>query len=276
MLPIINELGQLPGLNLQDLSVFLILILISSLRVGSFLIAAPFFGSRMVPLQIRIVFSFCLGFWILDVAAFPDQSILLSAKLIPIVFQEIVIGVSAGMIVTIAFAAVGMVGEKVAATSGLAFASQVDPTGGGQSPVISSFLTLFMIVIFFSLSGHLVVFSLIYDSFSVIPIGTFADYSRLPEIGLESAELMLKTAAILMFPIVSIMLLINVSVGFITKSAPTLNLFSFGFPMTILGAFFILYFSVDALAFGFQDLARSILELLSSLLSVETNGSLCS
>lgn len=272
MLPIINELGQLPGLNLQDLSVFLILILISSLRVGSFLIAAPFFGSRMVPLQIRIVFSFCLGFWILDVAAFPDQSILLSAKLISIVFQEIVIGVSAGMIVTIAFAAVGMVGEKVAATSGLAFASQVDPTGGGQSPVISSFLTLFMIVIFFSLSGHLVVFSLIYDSFSVIPIGTFADYSRLPEIGLESAELMLKTAAILMFPIVSIMLLINVSVGFITKSAPTLNLFSFGFPMTILGAFFILYFSVDALAFGFQDLSRSILELLSSLLSVETNG----
>ena len=83
---------------------------------------------------------------------------------------------------------------------------------------------------------------------------------------------MLKTAAILMFPIVSVMLLINVSVGFITKSAPTLNLFSFGFPMTILGAFFILYFSVDALAFGFQDLARSILELLSSLLSVETNG----
>ena len=142
----------------------------------------------------------------------------------------------------------------------------------GPSWIGYSFLTLFMIVTFFSLSGHLVVFSLIYDSFSVIPIGTFADYSRLPEIGLESAELMLKTAAILMFPIVSVMLLINVSVGFITKSAPTLNLFSFGFPMTILGAFFILYFSVDALAFGFQDLARSILELLSSLLSVETNG----
>ena len=272
MLPIINELGQLPGLNLQDLTLFFLLILVASLRVGAFLIAAPFFGSRMVPLQIRIVFSFCLGFWILDVAAFPDRSVLMSAKLIPIIFQEIIIGLSAGMVVTIAFASVSMAGEKIAATSGLAFASQVDPTGGGQSPVISSFLTLFMIVIFFAINGHLVVFGLIYDSFDSIPIGTFEDYSRLPTMGLASAELMLKTSAVLMLPIVSILFLVNVSIGFITKSAPQLNLFSFGFPMTILGAFFILYFSVDALAFGFQDLAKATLKLLGNLLLGDANG----
>ena len=65
----------------------------------------------------------------LGVASFPDKSILLSAKLIPIILQEIVIGVSAGMIVSIAFASVSLAGEKIAATSGLAFASQVDPAG---------------------------------------------------------------------------------------------------------------------------------------------------
>ena len=272
LLPIINELGQLPGLNLQDLTLFFILILIASLRVGAFLIAAPFFGSKMVPLQIRIVFSFCLGFWILDVASFPDRSVLMSAMLIPIIIQEVVIGVSAGMVVSVAFSSAALAGEKIAATSGLAFASQVDPVGGGQSPVISSFLSLFMVVIFFSINGHLVVFALIYDSFDVIPIGKFEDYSRLPAIGLASAELMLKAAAMLMLPIVSIMLLINVAVGFITKSAPTLNLFSFGFPMTILGALFILYFSVDALAFGFRDLAKDTLKLLGNLLLGDPNG----
>ena len=272
LLPIINELGQLPGLNLQDLTLFFILILIASLRVGAFLIAAPFFGSKMVPLQIRIVFSFCLGFWILDVASFPDRSVLMSAMLIPIIIQEVVIGVSAGMVVSIAFSSAALAGEKIAATSGLAFASQVDPVGGGQSPVISSFLSLFMVVIFFSINGHLVVFALIYDSFDIIPIGKFEDYSRLPAIGLASAELMLKAAAMLMLPIVSIMLLINVAVGFITKSAPTLNLFSFGFPMTILGALFILYFSVDALAFGFRDLAKDTLKLLGNLLLGDSNG----
>ena len=58
LLPLIDELDALPGLELQDLFTFLILSLIASLRVGAFLVAAPFFSGRMVPLQIRIVFSF--------------------------------------------------------------------------------------------------------------------------------------------------------------------------------------------------------------------------
>ena len=51
-----------------------------------------------------------------------------------------------------------------------------------------------------------------------------------------------------------------------TKSAPQLNLFSFGFPMTLIGAFLILYFSVDAIAFAFKDLLLEIIDLLMSLL----------
>ena len=59
--------------------------------------------------------------------------------------QEIFIGLTVGMVMTICFAAASLAGEKIAATSGLAFASQVDPTGGGQSPVISQILILFLI-----------------------------------------------------------------------------------------------------------------------------------
>ena len=110
MLPIINELGALPGLELQELFTFFILLLLASLRVGSFLISAPFFGGRMVPLQIRIVFSFCLGFWILGTVKFPDLSILLSVSLIPLVLQEIFIGLTVGMVMTICFAAASLAG----------------------------------------------------------------------------------------------------------------------------------------------------------------------
>ena len=42
--------------------------------------------------------------------------------------------------------------------------------------------------------------------------------------------------------------------------------------MTILGALFILYFSVDALAFGFRDLAKDTLKLLGNLLLGDSNG----
>ena len=266
LLPIVNELGALPGLGLQELFTFLILLLIASLRVGAFLVSAPFFGGRMVPLQIRIVFSFCLGFWVLGTLEFPSLSILLGPKLILIIMQELFIGLTVGLVLNIGFAAVSLAGEKIAATSGLAFAATVDPTGGGQSPVISQIFMMFLIVTFFTINGHLMVLGFIYKSFEYYPLGEFTTYGDLVSAGLSASEILFKSAAMIMLPIVVVLIFVNIAVGFITKSAPQLNLFSFGFPMTLIGAFLILYFSVDAIAFAFKDLLLEIIDLLMSLL----------
>ena len=272
LLPLVNELGALPGLELQELFTFIILLLIASLRVGAFLISSPFFGSRMVPIQIRIVFSFCLGFWILGTLQFPDQNTLLGPKLILIVLQELFIGLTVGLVLNICFAAVTLAGEKIAATSGLAFASQVDPNGGGQSPVISQILFLFLIVVFFSVNGHLIILGLIYKSFEFYPLGQFTSYGELVSAGLSASDILFKSAAIIVLPIVIVLLFVNIAIGFITKSAPQLNLFSFGFPMTLIGAFLILFYSVDAIAFAFKDLIQSIIDLVMSLLVEPSDG----
>ena len=272
LLPIINELEALPGLELQELFTFLILLLIASLRVGAFLISAPFFGGRMVPLQIRIVFSFCLGFWILGTLQFPDQNTLLGPKLVLIVLQELFIGLTVGLVLNICFAAVSLAGEKIAATSGLAFASQVDPTGGGQSPVISQIFMIFLIVVFFSVNGHLIVLGLIYKSFELYPLGQFTSYGDLISAGLSASDILFRSAAVIVLPVVIVLLFVNIAIGFITKSAPQLNLFSFGFPMTLIGAFLILFYSVDAIAFAFKDLIQEILDLVMSLLVRPSDG----
>ncbi|MGY8902353.1 MAG: flagellar biosynthetic protein FliR [Flavobacteriales bacterium] len=272
LLPIVNELGALPGLELQELFTFLVLLLLSSLRVGAFLISAPFFGGRMIPLQIRIVFSFCLGFWILGTVQFPDMEVLLGPRLLLVVLQEVFIGLTVGLVLNICFSAASLAGEKIAATSGLAFASQVDPTGGGQSPVISQILMLFLIVTFFAVNGHLIVLSLIYKSFLYYPVGQFTAYGNLISAGLAASDILFKSAALIVFPIVIVLLFVNISVGFITKSAPQLNLFSFGFPMTLIGAFFILFFSVDAIAFALKDLIQLMIDLLVPLLVELGNG----
>ena len=272
LLPIINELEALPGLELQELFTFFILLLVASLRVGAFLVSAPFFGGRMVPLQIRIVFSFCLGFWILGTLQFPDQNTLLGPKLVLIVLQELFIGLTVGLVLNICFAAVSLAGEKIAATSGLAFASQVDPTGGGQSPVISQIFMIFLIVVFFSVNGHLIVLGLIYKSFEFYPLGQFTSYGDLISAGLSASDILFRSAAIIVLPVVIVLLFVNIAIGFITKSAPQLNLFSFGFPMTLIGAFLILFYSVDAIAFAFKDLIQEILDLVMSLLVRPSDG----
>ena len=54
-------LEGISGLDLQTLPIYLLFLMLASLRVGAFLVASPFFGSRMIPLTVRIVFSISLG-----------------------------------------------------------------------------------------------------------------------------------------------------------------------------------------------------------------------
>jgi len=267
-----QDLIGLPGTSLQSISVYLLLLMLSSLRIGAFLVAAPFFGSRMVPLTVRIVFSIALGLGIMSQVEFPDLQILMGASLVPIVFQEIFVGLACGMVLSICFSSVILAGEKIAATSGLAFAAQIDPVSGAQSPVISQIFQLFLLILFFSLNGHLVIFDLIFKSFELVPLGSFYEFESVIEKSIQSSNTLYYNAVIIVLPIVSILFFMNLGIGFITKSAPQLNLFSFGFPLTILGTFFALYFSVDALQFVFSGLIDEAIGYLKTILEASSDG----
>ena len=267
-----QNLEGLSGISLQSLSIYLLLLMLATLRVGAFLVASPFFGSRMVPLTVRIVFSVALGVGLVNQLNFPDLATMMGPKLVPIIFQELFVGLACGLVLSICFASVILAGEKIAATSGLAFAAQIDPVSGAQSPVISQIFQLFLLILFFSLNGHLIVFELIYKSFNIVPIGSFYNFSEVIEKAISSSNTIYSNAVIIVLPIVSILFFMNLGIGFITKSAPQLNLFSFGFPLTILGTFFALYFSVDALQFVFSGLIDEAIGFVNKILIGGADG----
>ena len=157
-----------------------------------------------------------------------------------------------------------------AASSGLSFAAQMDPSTGGQTPVVSQIFYLFMLVLFTSTDGHLVAIHTLLDSYRILPIGVIPSFELFISAGIQAAGTMFYAASIIMLPFTVILLLINVSIGIITRSAPSLNLFSIGFPITLIGIFFVLYFSTTSLAISvssltdaslmnFQDIMRGLI-----------------
>jgi len=73
-------------------------------------------------------------------------------------------------------------------------------------------------------------------------------------------------------PLTAFLLAINLAIGVITRSAPQLNLFSFGFPISMLGIFVLLYLWVDVLGGAMDDLSRSAIENVQLVLGAMTNG----
>ena len=269
---LLNSIPQVPASALNFMFIALFELLFLSLRIGSFLIAAPFFGSRMVPLNVRIILIFSLAIFLQGWVFTPDFINLTTSKLILTIFIELALGLTAGLVFAIAFATVSVAGENIAATSGLSFAMQVDPATGTQAPIVSQFLTLFILMIFFATDSHLVVFSILLESYAYIPIGADIDFKRLYEVGFLTSEKLFKNAALIMLPIVGVLVLINLAVGIITRSAPQLNLFSFGFPITILSVMFLLFLAVAPLSQMFLEVIENHILILSDLFQEVTRG----
>ena len=77
---------------------------------------------------------------------------------------------------------------------------------------------------------------------------------------------------IIMLPIAITMLLINLAIGVITRSAPQLNLFSFGFPISMLAVFVVLYMSIGVISLAMQDLVYSTIDNFQLVMGAMTYG----
>lgn len=267
-----KNVSAFPGLNLNNVVTILPLFFLATVRVGSFVISSPLFGMRGVPTPIRVVISFILGLAVVSFTGLPSENLLNSLNFIFIVLVEIAVGITAGLIVTIWFSSVALAGEKMATSAGLGYAAQIDPQAGGQTPVVSVILNLFLIVLFVSLDGHLLMLRVFFESYLILPIGSMPPPMVLIGAGIKAAGSMFIAASLIMLPVVGIILMINVAAGIMTRSAPQLNLFSFVFPVTILGAFIILYFSTGTMALAFSDLIFSSIEALEDLMLGISDG----
>jgi flagellar biosynthesis protein FliR len=257
----------LPGLDLARFADLMAAQMFAMLRVGAFLIAAPVFGGRLVPLPVRIVAAVCLSLVVPQTYQMPDSATLAALSAIPMVLAELALGVTAGLVLTILFGAVSIAGDHIANAAGLGFATQVDPNASGQSPVLAQLFNLTLVLVFLALDGHLVALQIVLESYATYPPGATLDVGQLALAGIMAGAALFGLGASMMLPIVGGLMVLNLSVGVMTRSAPQLNLFSVGFPLTILVMFVMLWLGAPNLVLSMAGLVEQGLQLLRDLLA---------
>ena len=266
-LPFFQPMDALPGLELNDLMEYLFTFFLCSIRLSAFLISSPFLGSRSIPLNVKIVFSIVISFFYFGYLSDIQLTEEIYQNLVTIIITEVLIGLAFGLTLTIWFSAAALAGEKIASTTGLGFSQMIDPETGGQTPVISLVLDLFLITIFLSLNGHLIAIEFLFKSFDIYKINSGLPDISLVGIGIQATGAMFYTGGLIMLPVVGALLLTNIAIGIITRSAPQLNMFSFAFPVTMLLAFLILYLSSQSMGNAFAELTKSSLETIENTLT---------
>ncbi len=264
--------ADIPGYDLSLVISWISQFFFLSLRIGAFLLAGPGFGGRFVPLPIRIVATMVITLPLIGRVPVPSVEELSQLSSVNLVANELVIGLMAGLTLTIFFSAAAIAGDRIANTAGLGFAAQMDPSAGAQVPVVAQIFNLFLLMVFIALDGHLTAFRIVLDSYSYLPPGHMANPAALIVGGLTAGARMFVLGAKIMLPIVATLLLLNLMVGVFTRSAPQLNVFSFGFPVTITATIVLLFLTVPSVGDAFDMLVQDGLNLLEQTLEDASHG----
>ena len=212
------------------------------LRLSAFLAFTSIFSIRAVNIRIRICLAFALAFFVTQQVAIPRIDPLTAEGLME-VFRQILIGLTMGLIFQVASAALVVAGQAISNAMGLSIANMIDPNMGNV-PVISQFLTILGTLVFLGMGGHLIVFGLVLESFRILPIGQeFFSQDMLSKM-LHWSSMMFLGALLLALPVLITLLFINIGLGFVARAAPSLNIFTVGFPALILVGFFIFILSM--------------------------------
>jgi flagellar biosynthetic protein FliR len=256
----------LPAMEMGSLTGWLTQFLFAMMRIGAFLIAAPVFGGRFTPLPIRIMATVILTIPVFAHVPMPSPDALAGISALRLIIPELALGLTAGLVLNILFGAASLAGDRIASTAGLSFAAQVDPAMGGQTPVVAQIFSIFLLSTFFALDGHLVAIRIVIESYTALPPGGDFQPERLIATGLQAGTAMFALGLGIMLPVVSVLLLLNIVIGVITRSAPALNLFSFGFPLTMAATLLLLWLTVPGAAAAMQDVMATALDLISPIL----------
>jgi len=233
------------------------------LRIGGFLMVVPIFGNQMVPRRVRIAMA-----WVMSVAVAPmlttpppvaelDLAVMLDGGL------QIVAGVALGFATLLFFHVFVIAGQFIAMQMGLGFAAMVDPGNGVQVTIWSQFFLMLVTLLFVSMNGHLVLFTVLIEGFRVWPMGVSIPVDELAGALVNLGTWMFMGGVMIAMPAVVALLVVNIAFGVMSRAAPQLNVFSLGFPFSLLFGLAIVWLMLGGWLPQFENLAAELFDITS-------------
>ena len=237
------------------------------IRISALLLAAPLLSLQAVSVRIRIVLALVLTWVVYPTVEWPYIDPL-SSEGLKVLLIQVVIGVSAGLILQIVNAALVVGGQSVTASMGLGMANMIDPNLGNV-PVLSQFFVICATLIFLALGGHLMLIKVLLISFTTMPIGADLDIVELSQQLLSWSVMIFYGALLIALPIIVALLFFNMALGVITRSAPALNIFAIGFPAMIIGGILITLIAMPGIVRRIEMMWLGAFDQINQLLKVQ-------
>lgn len=234
-------------------------------RLTGLFLFSPILASASVPRRVKTLLALALAMTVyptIDHAFFAGATLRLF-DLAPMLAMELLIGASIGVLMLTPLWGVQLAGTLMGQQMGLSLAPIYNPAADIEGDSLGQLLFMMALAVFISAGGVELMWDGVVHSFAAVPAGGFrADGALLHTVAglLDSGfHLALRVS----MPVMAIVLVESVAVGFVSKTLPTLNLMSFGFPLRIMLGMAALTAALAGISGALGDEVRATLGIVS-------------
>ncbi|MEQ4924320.1 type III secretion system export apparatus subunit SctT [Proteus hauseri] len=207
----------------ENIKIYLVDLLLLAARLIPTFMFIPFLNSKVLNSQLLkyvVIFYIAMGIK-------PSITIVDSTRNLwgVILISELVIGIFIGLLLATPFWIASAFGEFVDNQRGASIGDTINPTTGIESSEFASLTGLFCVAYFLSTGGLSILMNTLKESYEIFPMGYFNSEIGYAFIG-QWLNNMVKTAIILVSPVLIIMFLSEVALGVYSLFCPQLNAFS--------------------------------------------------
>src|SRR3954468_10637290 len=198
------------------------------IRVAAMMVFAPLFGSAKIPRRIKGLLAIILSLGIASSVPMPTNLPQTTWEIALGIGGEIFFGLAIGTILSFTFIATQWAGDMIGHQMGLNISEVLDPQFGAAGSLVGDMYFMLTLVIFLAVGGHRALLIGVRHSFDCLPLLSVGINRPLFDllVGLFSTTTSL--AVQLAGPMLVTMLVVDLSLGCISKTMPQLNVMTAG------------------------------------------------
>ncbi len=238
-------------------------------RISAMVMVMPVLGFSTVPVRVRVLLAFVLTLVIAPmlsaVMTYAPTSLW---QIAADVSREVLIGLLVGYGAQIVFEGVMVAGTFVGFQLGLAIMNVIDPTSQDQVPIVGNFWMLVVLMFFIITKAHYFLIETLFLNFKIIHPASAQFSAALGRTVIESGRMIFEMAIHFAAPIMIFILMFDVSVSFIARVMPQMNIFFVSLPLKLAFGLFLLIVSLNI----FQSMFGYIVDQMQGLVTQIIRG----
>ena len=193
---------------------------------------APAFGGVYIPAPVKVGLTMLIALGLAPSVAVPPTSG--DAALTLVILHEMAIGLSLAFVMRTVIVGVEFAGHLSSYQIGFSYGATIDPISGVRNTMLVSLYGSLATLTFLATNGHHALLRALVASYARLPIGAGEVNQSLPQAVRDILAMVFVIGLRLAAPVVIVLLIVELGIGLISRTAPSLSFMVIGYPIRII------------------------------------------